>query len=438
MKDKNSIINRRDLLKLLGIGSAALLVSCATPSEVAAPTTEPTEMPPATKTPITPVEPLYERDVKILLDNIVNAEELGITAENITGGYFDGHFLFHATDKNDADYFWLNQGDEKGFVPLNWEVNGSTFALVPEAKTDDVYTGLKYFVWDQNITDSNGNIIVTYQSDGTPNTAKQFIVPEENHIQSAFRQANYIVPTSTPESAPVPAEKRFNIDPTSFKIDVDESISIKVGESYSNIQVRGALVTDKSLYPSGEVVRLPEKAAAELILLSLFGGWKENGINMPTTYMGTEGLYQYFKEQLALAQSENTDEQWSKVEFSTFADNLGRMVTIRPLSDGKTPEGVIAINSLSIVVGNPTHIHNLVDMNLSSKQAQAVNVYDNTIFIGLGMPVGLGDAIKVPSAVASMLGVSPNILTRTSSHPVRSSGDSVKKMLLNSGITVSK
>ena len=42
-----------------------------------------------TAVPFSKIEPLYEKDVKVFLDNCLDCDELGITIDTVTGGYFD-------------------------------------------------------------------------------------------------------------------------------------------------------------------------------------------------------------------------------------------------------------------------------------------------------------------------------------------------------------
>ena len=163
-----------------------------------------------TAVPFSKVEPLYEKDVKVFLDNCLDCDELGITKDTVAGGYFNGDFLFHSKDKNNADYFYLNQGTF--FEPLNWESTDSEFALVPKANEGDIYTGLKYFIWDPNIVDSNGNMIVTYQPDGTSDTAQKFILPLDNDIQPRLKRARFVAPEISPESLlPQEVKEKFEL-----------------------------------------------------------------------------------------------------------------------------------------------------------------------------------------------------------------------------------
>lgn len=163
-----------------------------------------------TLVPFPKIEPLNEKDIKVFLDNCQNCDELGITTETVAGGYFNGDFLFHSKDKNDADYFYLNQGTS--FEPLNWESTDSEFALVPKANEGDIYTGLKYFIWNPNVTDDSGNMIVTYQPDGTANSAQKFILPSNNDIEPRLKRARFIVPEISPESLlPQEVKEKFEL-----------------------------------------------------------------------------------------------------------------------------------------------------------------------------------------------------------------------------------
>lgn len=192
---KDQLFTRRDFLKVAILGG---LAACS-PIDPNSPSFDPisTEISP-TLVPFPKIEPLYEKDIKVFLDNCQNCKGLGITMETVAGGYFEGDFLFHSKDKNDADYFYLNQ--VTSFEPLNWESTDSEFALVPKASEGDIYTGLKYFIWNPNVTDDNGNIIVTYQPDGTPNSAQKFILPSNNDIEPRLKRARFIVPEISPES----------------------------------------------------------------------------------------------------------------------------------------------------------------------------------------------------------------------------------------------
>lgn len=219
---------RKETYKVListALGVAAGLSACeATGVTNFIPDSQPknpnsTEIDP-TLVPFPKIEPLNEKDIKVFLDNCQNCDELGITMETVAGGYFNGDFLFHSKDKNDADYFYLNQGTS--FEPLNWESTDSEFALVPKANEGDIYTGLKYFIWNPNVTDDSGNMIVTYQPDGTPNSAQKFILPSNNDIEPRLKRARFIKPEISPESL-LPQEVKEKFEELGAELGKDEN-----------------------------------------------------------------------------------------------------------------------------------------------------------------------------------------------------------------------
>lgn len=241
---------------------------------------------------------------------------------------------------------------------------------------------------------------------------------------------DHIVVFSTPTETPVPTEevieKRANFDTSSFRISVDELIM--------GVKVKGSLITDSSLKSYISEVTLPTNILREYLLKCLFGGWKKNGIKVPTDITDDKKLFEYFVSALINAQNTNSDLAWESVEFTTYSDNLGKNIRIRPFSESETFNESVNINNFSVILVNPNRVDNLVDFGLSYGQSAATNVYDKSLFIILGMAYGFGPSIVDPSASASMLSVGYRYLGRSSRIPIKSEDVSIKKFLLSEGL----
>jgi hypothetical protein len=210
--NKDNLFTKRDFLKtLIGIGAVEagnlFLRACGTtPDSITGLPTQnlATEVVEATPIPLPKVEPLVLNDIDVLFkgkeDEFAN---LGVLKEDVKGGYFEGSFLFYFKDKDGFDYFLLNRGDtsepKNTFEPLDFGVDvDGHFYLGPKTNVGkDANLILRYFAWNPNVTDQDGNMIVSYQSDGSTNTELKFALPKSNEIYGAMKvQARLVEPES--------------------------------------------------------------------------------------------------------------------------------------------------------------------------------------------------------------------------------------------------
>jgi len=210
---------------MFGITIGSVSLAACFPTSASAPATEiviPTKTPDLAEIPQLPViEPLTRGDVEVFLKNCVDCEPLGIVEKAVDGAYLNqqGHFLFHAVDKNGADYFYINQNTGNGFEPLDWmDLGENSYALI--SKIEAVTENPKfYFTWNtnqnlgqQNNEGTTNEFIVTYQPDGTINSATNYSVPVDNNIHTILKNAKINRPTeatATPEPTVIQKEVVF-------------------------------------------------------------------------------------------------------------------------------------------------------------------------------------------------------------------------------------
>lgn len=243
----------RKLFRYLATGAGAVtLAACAvaqkqgwvdftaTPNNTPNPTEtiNPTENAP-TIAELPKVGPVYENEVKAFLagTNCGKAwAELGVTLLDIGGTYYGGNnLLFNTIDDTGGQRYCLLQSGGKetqlqyGFV--HYEVGTlvtSEFILfeMPTGSPNldgELVIEKKYFSWIPSEKDELGNTFVTFQSDGTPNTAQKFLLPPTTNIGpmgDSLITINYNpetnqIYTESPEPAlPADVQKKFDDNET--------------------------------------------------------------------------------------------------------------------------------------------------------------------------------------------------------------------------------
>lgn len=196
---KDAFFSRRDFLKTAGTAIATTLMVACGADGLQTPVSNSDNNGSAKEIIPTPdlllkVEAIFPQDVDVLFKG--HEEEyaqLGVSKEDVTGGYFEGSFLFHFVDKDGFDYFYLNRGStaepKNTFEPLDFGIdqNGNYF-LGPKLST---YGTLKpepdqvkeYFIWNPNKETVSGELLITYQTDGTSDTALLYRLPDQNPIK---------------------------------------------------------------------------------------------------------------------------------------------------------------------------------------------------------------------------------------------------------------
>lgn len=242
--EHNKKLSRADVINLTQAIALALSVhACGTSPNLG------TETARAASTEIVPTpflypvaQPIYPQDVDVLFKG--HEDEyglLGIGKEDVRGAYFEGSFLFHFKDNQGYDYFYLNRGNtsepKNTFEPLDFgsDIDGNyylgpkleTYGLM-KPKPDELK---KYFIWNPNIETENTEMLVTYQPDGTSDTALTYRVPVQNSIQEILRERARV--KITPDLELTDKERQiYSVAPETFATsegDLQKSWSEKYG-----------------------------------------------------------------------------------------------------------------------------------------------------------------------------------------------------------------
>lgn len=167
----------------------------------------PTENPQAA---IPKAEFLAPDDAKLI------AEKFGINEDMVEGAYFGDATLIHI--KNTDDYY-LNRGKIINPEALDFgtDLKGNSY-FGPKSNVENQEL-LENFIWNPEITDSEGNLAILYLSDGTANTAQKFLLPQDNPITTNMKvEAIMALPTpALPTLTPVPPTETATTAPTVSK-----------------------------------------------------------------------------------------------------------------------------------------------------------------------------------------------------------------------------
>lgn len=259
-----------------------------------------------------------------------------------------------------------------------------------------------------------------------------------------------IAPASTEVVTETPFVETATYEPTAtatemVKVEEHELMpqyTLEVDQTYMGVEIKASLITDASLgFPEAKIT-LPESTYAQYITRVIYWGWWTNATSETHEGLSTEEDYKRFMKLWATAQTTNAEEDWKKVEFTTFGNDLNdgdgyvqEKMTFWPMHSGNTPEGVTNLDKLTVAILDGTKVENINIVGKDYTQAFGTNIDADNLYVYIGLPMENGKYSLWPKNVASMMSAAPYWLGRRGqSASLSSDNKSIKSFLLGGGL----
>jgi hypothetical protein len=222
-----------------------------------------------------------------------------------------------------------------------------------------------------------------------------------------------------PVSAESPATDEHDLEPNYI-----QEISVPI----MGVQINAQLITDKSLDPKITEVSVnptftnfkgetSDEAIAEFVARTFFSAWWKNG-EVKHTGVSTEEDFTMFMDLLSKARNSGNPTDWEKVQINSvwandLNDNNGNEqeeFSILPMYEGKTPEGVRAINNFSLVFVDSDRVDNIEFPDAEYGRGYSLNLDNGTLYAYIGIYEG-GPVDTTSWSLLRALSLLPNYMT---------------------------